>query len=46
MYSILVYLLKPYTLACGVTGVAIVSLWRKRQVNSAICFYSPSASHR
>ena len=33
MYSILVYLLKPYTLACGVTGVAIVSLWRKRQVN-------------
>ncbi len=33
MYSVLVYLLRPYTLACGVTGVAIVSLWRKRQAS-------------
>src|SRR5271157_3109188 len=36
MYSVIVYLLKPYTLAYGITGVAIVSLWRKRQADKRL----------
>ena len=39
MYRLLIYLLQPYTFAYVITGVAIVSLWRKRQATTR-----PSAS--
>ena len=31
MYTLLIHLLQPYTIAYVITGVAIVSLWRKRE---------------
>ena len=33
MYSFIVHILCPYTLAFIITGLAIVSLWRKRQAS-------------